>query len=308
MVKVDGTNGVELRVSPDTDTRHPASVSISKDNVSLLNGSFEEYESCGSHKCRPQISSLTAASLGMNGMLFGMLLILAAGMSSTPTDTAATPADEAATAGAEQVAGAPGCGRSSVDVSRDACSGNGILFDDAESCTCFDCWTGDACEERLHGDACVVHAAGGTPLIFEDYWVAHPEAETVLRPSYHIGYGDEMPRLEHAVRELHAMVGNADLRGQHVVFGIGSTELINAALYALATTCGHTETDGAAPSSRVWAEPPYYSGCAHGSPRTPARRPLEPTPGPVLRLPVTLAHFARCSLLVRDVMCLHPQI
>jgi len=302
MVKVDGSNGVELRVSPDSDTRHPASVSISKDNISLLNGTMED-ESCGSHKCRPQISSLTAASLGMNGMLFGMLIILAAGMSSAPADTAAAPAGEAAAAGAE-VAGAPGCGRSSVDVSRDACSGNGILFDDAESCTCFDCWTGDACDERLHGDACVVHAAGGTPLIFEDYWVAHPEAETVLRPSYHIGYGDEMPRLEHAVRELHAMVGNADLRGQHIVFGIGSTELINAALYALATTCGHADADGAAPSSRVWAEPPYYSGCAHSPPRTPPRRPTEPTDPspPSLATPLTLP-----SLLVDDVP-LRPQI
>ena len=28
----------------------------------------------------------------------------------------------------------------------------------------------------------------GTPYIFEDYWLAHPEPALVVRPSYHLGY------------------------------------------------------------------------------------------------------------------------
>ena len=36
------------------------------------------------------------------------------------------------------------------------------------------------------------------------------------------------------MRELHALVGNAELDGMHLVFGVGSTQLVNAALYALA--------------------------------------------------------------------------
>ena len=40
-----------------------------------------------------------------------------------------------------------------------ACAGNGVLFDDAEACVCFDCWSGPTCAESLSGDACVVQVA-----------------------------------------------------------------------------------------------------------------------------------------------------
>ena len=40
-------------------------------------------------------------------------------------------------------------------------------------------------------------------------------------------------RLEDAIRALHALVGNAVTDGREIVIGIGSTELISAALYAL---------------------------------------------------------------------------
>ena len=45
------------------------------------------------------------------------------------------------------------------DLSRAACGGNGVLFDDAEACVCFDCWSGPTCAESLSGDACVVQVA-----------------------------------------------------------------------------------------------------------------------------------------------------
>ena len=47
---------------------------------------------------------------------------------------------------------------------------------------CDDCWTGSYCSEQLTGDDCTVVANSGTPYIFEEYWVEHPEASiTILR-------------------------------------------------------------------------------------------------------------------------------
>ena len=73
--------------------------------------------------------------------------------------------------------------------------------------------------------------------MFEEYWVAHPEALTSILPSYHIGYGSHLPRLERAIRDLHKLVGNAEVDGREIVIGVGSTELISATLFAL--SLGH---------------------------------------------------------------------
>ena len=127
----------------------------------------------------------------------------------------------------------------------------------------------------------------GTPYIFEDYWLAHPEPALVVRPSYHLGYSPfeanplagsfdagvvdnlgakeirAMPRLERAVREVHALVGNAELDGMHLVFGLGSTELVNAALYALAQRAAAAAPAPTSPprdTAAVWAARPYYEG------------------------------------------------
>ena len=151
---------------------------------------------------------------------------------------------------------------SQLDQSRASCSGHGMLFDDAASCECFDCWTGATCSERvLTADAaCVVEANSGTPYIFEDYWVRHPEAAVTIKASAHIGYDHHVPRLEAAIRRLHALVGNAVVDGSmHVVVGIGSTELINAALYALADDVLSPEP-AARQSALVWTQSPYYNG------------------------------------------------
>ena len=160
------------------------------------------------------------------------------------------------------------------------CGWHGIFEDGA--CVCFDCWTGDACADATPLDACVVAAAGGTPLLFEDYWTRHADEATLsLPPSYHIGYGarigcgDEAvaagdyrvpgvdpacDALAAAVRRVHALVGNADARradeaadGFYVVLGVGSTELIAAAMWALAD-------DDAREPALVWSAGPYYVG------------------------------------------------
>lgn len=126
----------------------------------------------------------------------------------------------------------------------------------AKTCTCFDCWSGESCSIRLADDdpACMVQAGSGTPYLFEEYWIEHPEPVLEVLPSYHIGYGDHLPRLERAIRELHRLVGNAVVDGKYMVIGIGSTELISAAMYALAPRGGNGS------KALVWSRTPYYSG------------------------------------------------
>ena len=146
-----------------------------------------------------------------------------------------------------------------VDRSREQCGGHGMLYEGADECECFDCWSGPFCAEKLEGDACVVTANSGTPYIFEEYWVRHPEARTSILPSYHIGYGYRLPRLERAIRSLHKMVGNAEVDGREIVIGIGSTELISAAMYALSGELRDSSSTPTATAS-VWSQSPFYSG------------------------------------------------
>ena len=166
------------------------------------------------------------------------------------------------------------------DASRERCGGHGMLYADADACACFDCWSGEDCSERLEGAACIVDANSGTPFIFEDYWVRHPEATVEILPSYHIGYGSHMPRLEAAIRALHELVGNAETVGREVVVGIGSTELISAAMYALAPDDAPMGASGDAPRAAIWSAPPYYSGyvAPASSYRTTAFEWLGPRP------------------------------
>jgi hypothetical protein len=184
-------------------------------------------------------------SCGLNALLAIVVLAMLVRQSedAAPTRTQAVPAPADV--------GGP-------DLSREACGGHGMWYDDADACECFDCWAGPTCSERLTGSACVVVADSGTPYLFESYWVAHPEARTTILPSYHIGYGSHLPRLERAIRRLHGLVGNADLDGREIVVGIGSTELISASLYAL--------SPNATTPAMVWSRPPFYSGY-----RDPAR-------------------------------------
>lgn len=153
-----------------------------------------------------------------------------------------------------------------VDHSREVCSGNGMRFQGADACECFDCFSGVTCATRVPEDKCIVGAGSGTPYIFEDYWVNHPEARTTVLPSYHIGYGSELPQLERVIRALHKMVGNAEVDGRHIVIGVGSGELIPAALYALSPEAEVNASLPDAATASVWARTPFYSGY-----RTPAR-------------------------------------
>ena len=158
--------------------------------------------------------------------------------------------------------------------------------DDVDACLCFDCWSGEAASSAsMVADAWF--SQFWDAINFEDYWVKHPEARISIKSSFRIGYEpDAMPRLEEAIRSLHDLVGNAEHRGRDIVIGVGSTELIAAALYALAPdaqspaveqmprgagsasffessangTSSSTGASGAAVrTAEVWSRKPYYS-------------------------------------------------
>ena len=60
--------------------------------------------------------------------------------------------------------------------------------------------------------------------------------------------------LERHIRKLHAIVGNAVTGGRYIVFGAGSTQLLNAAVHALSS---HNSSNSSSPASVV-ATIPYY--------------------------------------------------
>ena len=62
-----------------------------------------------------------------------------------------------------------------------------------------------------------------------------------------------LPKLEQEIRSLHNLVGNALVEDRHIVVGNGSSQLIQAALYALAD-----HLDPPSPISVVSAAP-FYS-------------------------------------------------
>lgn len=145
-----------------------------------------------------------------------------------------------------------------TDDSRILCSMNGIIAEGEKSCSCYDCWQGDECSVGIDIHQCNITADSGTPLLFEDYWLAHPEAEVRMRASFHQGYGGPLPQLEAAIRALHAQVGNAVTDGRQIVIGMGSSMLITAAMYAFSNV---SRTPGV-PATQVYSAIPYYNGYA----------------------------------------------
>lgn len=99
--------------------------------------------------------------------------------------------------------------------------------------------------------------------MFEEYWFQHGASSSIIisgwqRMSYfaqnkHVWFMEH--ELDHQIRALHQLVGNAVTEGRHIVVGTGSTQLFQATLYAL------TSHDQPAPTSVVSAAP-FYSVCA----------------------------------------------
>ncbi|OMO80105.1 EGF-like, alliinase [Corchorus olitorius] len=113
----------------------------------------------------------------------------------------------------------------------------------------------------------VLNFARGDPTMYRAYWEKLGDRCTVVISgkdlmSYFSDAGNLcwflMPELDRAIRRLHRAVGNAEVgEDQFIVVGTGSTQLFQAALYALT----HTDQpdDEALPTSVVAAAPFYSS-------------------------------------------------
>lgn len=106
----------------------------------------------------------------------------------------------------------------------------------------------------------------GDPTVYESYWKKLGDRCTMVIPgndlmSYFSNAGNLcwflMPELDHAIRRLHRVVGNAVVDDDRfIVVGTGSTQLFQALLYAYALSSPDHQLDE--PISVV-AAAPFYS-------------------------------------------------
>lgn len=98
----------------------------------------------------------------------------------------------------------------------------------------------------------------GDPLFLEPFWKQHAESSAVVVAGWHrmsYSFSDDTTlskELESLLRKLHSQVGNAVTDGKYILFGAGSTQLLNAAVHALSSH------NSSLPASVV-ASIPYYA-------------------------------------------------
>ncbi|KAF8025009.1 hypothetical protein BT93_F1999 [Corymbia citriodora subsp. variegata] len=138
-------------------------------------------------------------------------------------------------------------GRAAVEAelaAAEACSGHGrafldgVVVDGRPICECNTCYGGPDCSLFL--PSCAADADRGDPLFLEPFWKQHAESSAVLVAGWHrmsYSFGDQTTflsrELESLLRKLHSLVGNAITDGKYIMFGAGSTQLLNAAVHAL---------------------------------------------------------------------------
>ncbi|MFS7980612.1 putative alliinase, EGF-like domain, pyridoxal phosphate-dependent transferase, major [Helianthus anomalus] len=142
-----------------------------------------------------------------------------------------------------------------------SCSGHGraflegLIYDGQPVCECYDCYGGPDCSEL--SPECVADADSGDPIFLEPFWMQNVADSSILIPGWHrmsYQYGDYTlmsTELEYYIRKLHSIVGNAITEGRYMVFGVGSSQLLTAALYALSS-------ENSSSPSNVLATIPYY--------------------------------------------------
>ncbi|KAL1194134.1 Tryptophan aminotransferase-related protein 1 [Cardamine amara subsp. amara] len=107
----------------------------------------------------------------------------------------------------------------------------------------------------------VINLDQGDPTAFQEYWMKMKDRCTVVIPGWdHMSYFSDTtdvcwflePELAKAIKALHGAVGNAATEEHYIVVGTGSSQLCQAALFALSSL------SDANPVSIV-AAVPYYS-------------------------------------------------
>ncbi|KAL5560258.1 hypothetical protein UlMin_036469 [Ulmus minor] len=143
------------------------------------------------------------------------------------------------------------------------CSGHGRAYLDGllgngskyPVCECNRCYESSDCS-KLQPD-CSADATSGDPYFLEPFWMKQAAQSAILESGWHrMGYSFSdgtyiSKRLENHIRELHKIVGNAIVDGRYIIFGSGSTQLLNAAVHALSS-------DNISDPATVLASIPYY--------------------------------------------------
>ncbi|XP_071713281.1 tryptophan aminotransferase-related protein 4-like [Rutidosis leptorrhynchoides] len=148
-----------------------------------------------------------------------------------------------------------------------SCSGHGrayldgpVNYEQSEGqvrpvCECYDCYGGLDCS--ILSPECPADADSGDPIFLEPFWMEHATESAVMISGWHrmsyryVDYTTMSSELEKYIRKMHAIVGNAITEGRYLVFGIGSSQLLNAAVYALSS-------DNSSSPSNVLATIPFY--------------------------------------------------
>ncbi|KAF6136972.1 hypothetical protein GIB67_030736 [Kingdonia uniflora] len=107
----------------------------------------------------------------------------------------------------------------------------------------------------------IINLDHGDPTMYEAFWRKMGDKSTLVIPGWQLmSYFSDIgnfcwflePELGSEIRRLHKLVGNADTEDRYIVVGTGSTQLFQAALYAL------SPPDATEPINVVSASP-YYS-------------------------------------------------
>ncbi|KAL6311300.1 hypothetical protein AAG906_000897 [Vitis piasezkii] len=142
-----------------------------------------------------------------------------------------------------------------------ACSGHGrayldgLVVDGSPVCECNSCFEGPDCSQ--FSPDCIADVDGGDPLFLEPFWMQNAASSAMLVAGWHrMSYSFNNQSLisqvlENQIRKLHTAVGNAVTQGRFIVFGTGSTQLLNAAVYALSP-------DNSSAPAKVVAAFPFY--------------------------------------------------
>lgn len=142
-----------------------------------------------------------------------------------------------------------------------SCSGHGrayldgIVVDGKPVCECNTCFHGPDCSNFIPG--CAADVNSGDPLFLEPFWMQNAASSATVVAGWHrmsYAFNDHTitsQELEKHIRELHSIVGNAVTEGKYIVFGTGSTQLLNAAVYALSLK-------NSSSPSRVVVSIPFY--------------------------------------------------
>ncbi|PIA61769.1 hypothetical protein AQUCO_00200039v1 [Aquilegia coerulea] len=120
----------------------------------------------------------------------------------------------------------------------------------------------DGVKKNLSSDRVIINLDHGDPMMFEEYWKRNGDKCTItISGSQSLSYFSDPknlcwflePEFGEEIKRLHNVVGNAITEDRYIVVGTGSTQLFQAALYALSSPGASSEP------INVVSAVPYFS-------------------------------------------------